>query len=219
MRRHEGAESFGITNPLVTAADGSKIGKTEKGAVWVTADKTSPYKFHQYWLNTTDADAGRYLRWFTFLPRERIEQLEAALAAKPEAREAQMALADEMTTMFHGAEETKRAKAAAAALFSGEVRSLDEAMLREVAEELPSSEIEPARLRDPGVPLVDLLPETSLAKSKREAREFLAAGAVLLNGEKAGADAALRKGDFLHGRVALLRRGRRNWHAVRLASD
>ncbi len=216
IRRHEGAEAFGITNPLVTAADGTKIGKTEKGAVWVTADRTSPYRFHQFWLNTGDADAGRYLRWFTFLPRERIEALEASLASKPEAREAQRALADEMTTMFHGASETARANAASAALFSGEVRSLDEAMLREVAEELPSSEIAAGRVDGPGLALVDLLPETTLAKSKREAREFLAAGAVLLNGEKAGADASLRSSDFLHGQVALLRRGRKNWHAVRL---
>lgn len=217
IRRHEGAESFGITNPLVTAADGSKIGKTEKGAVWVTADRTSPYRFHQYWLQASDMDACRFLRWFTFLPRERIESLDAATAAKPEAREAQQVLADEMTTLFHGLTETQRAKAAASALFSGEVRTLDRAMLREVSEELPSSSIEPSRLGEAGVPLVELLAETTLAKSKREAREFIAAGAVLLNGEKAGADASLRRSDFLHGEVALLRRGRKNWHAVRLA--
>jgi len=215
IRRCEGGEAYGITNPLVTAADGSKIGKTEKGAIWVTADRTSPYRFHQYWMNTSDADAGRYLRWFTFLPREQIEALEASCTARPEAREAQHALADEMTTLFHGEHETQRARAAAAALFSGEVRSLDAALVTEIASELPASELPSNRLEGAGVPLVDLLPETSLARSKREAREFLAAGAITVNGERATADAVLRKADLLHGTIALLRRGKKQWHAVR----
>lgn len=216
IRRHEGAEAFGITNPLVTAADGSKIGKTEKGAVWVTADRTSPYRFHQFWMNTTDADAGRYLRWFTFLPQSRIEELEASLAAKPEAREAQHVLADEMTTLFHGEHETRRARGAAAALFSGEVRALDAALVDELASELPMNAMPAQRFAGAGVPLVDLLAETTLAKSKREAREFLAAGAITVNGERAAPDAALCMSDFLHGRVALLRRGKKQWHAVRV---
>lgn len=219
IRRHEGAEAFGITNHLVTAADGSKIGKSERGAIFVTADRTSPYRFHQYWLRTPDADAGKFLRWFTFLPRERIEELERSLSARPEAREAQHVLADELTTLFHGQAQTRRANAAAAALFSGEVRSLDASLLAEVAEELPSSTIAPSRLEGGGTPLVDLLPETTLARSKREAREFLAAGAVQVNGVKAAPDARLTCGDLLHGAVILLRRGKRNWHAVRTEGD
>jgi len=217
IRRHEGAEAHGITNQLVTAADGSKIGKSEKGAIFVTADRTSPWRFHQFWMNTPDADAVKYLRWFTFLPRERIEALELALAAKPEAREAQRVLADEMTTLFHGEAQTRRANAAAEALFSGEVRALDAAMLTEVAADLPSSSIVPSRLEGAGVPLADLLPETTLARSKREAREFLGAGAVFVNGAKAVPDTSVTREDLLHGAVILLRRGRRNWHAVRPA--
>ncbi|MBX3355966.1 MAG: tyrosine--tRNA ligase [Phycisphaeraceae bacterium] len=215
IRRQEGIEAFGITNPLVTAADGSKIGKSEKGAIFVTADRTSPYRFHQFWLNTSDADVGRYLRWFTFLPRERIEELEAIATQRPEAREGQRVLADELTTLFHGAGETDRARRAAEALFSGRVCDLDQGMVREIAAELPSSEVSEERLAGEGTPLVELLAETTLAKSRREAREYLAAGAVLINGDKASAEHRVRSSDLLHGEVALLRRGKRNWHALR----
>jgi len=215
IRRHEDAEAFGITNKLVTTADGRKIGKTEQGAIWVTADRTSPWRFRQFWLNTPDADVGRFLRWFTFLPHERIEALEAAQASRPEGREAAQALADEMTTLFHGAGETAKLRSAAEALFTGDVRALEAPLLLEIASELPSSDIAAARLEGSGVPLVDLLPETTLAKSKREAREFLAAGAVAVNGLRADSDAALRRTDLLHGRVALLRRGKKQWHALR----
>jgi tyrosyl-tRNA synthetase len=215
VRRTEQGESYGITNPLVTKADGGKFGKSEKGAVWLSADRTSPFRFHQFWLNTADADLPRFLRWFTFLPRERVEELDRAAAERPQEREGQRVLANEMTELFHGPTERANAEAAGRALFSGEVASLDARTVEEVAEDLPCTVLEPGELGGEGIAVLDLLPRTTLAASKREARDFLAAGAVLVNGAKAGADARLTPRDLLHGKVALLRRGKKNWHAVR----
>jgi tyrosyl-tRNA synthetase len=149
--------------------------------------------------------------------REEVEALEARHKSAPQERAAQKALADAVTDLVHGTGETARAKAAAAALFSGDVKSLDAALLREIAADLPCSEVPAAQLAGEGIALLDLLPTTTLAASKREAREFLGAGAVSVNGDKAGAEARLAKADLLHGEVALLRRGKKLWHVVRAA--
>jgi tyrosyl-tRNA synthetase len=215
VRRVTQGEAFGITNPLVTKSDGGKFGKSERGAIWLTADRTSPFRFHQFWLNTADADVGRFLRWFTFLPRERIEALDRSASERPQEREAQRVLADEMTELFHGPTERANAEAAGRALFSGELSALDARTVGEIAEDLPSTQLEPGELGGEGLPLVELLPRTTLAASKREARDFLQAGAVLVNGTRAAADARLTPRDLLHGSVALLRRGKKQWHAVR----
>jgi tyrosyl-tRNA synthetase len=188
--------------------------------VWLSAERTSPYRFHQFWLNVADADAGRFLRWYTMLPREAIEALEAEQAAKPQERAAQRTLAAEMTDLVHGSGERQRAEAAAAALFSGDVRSLDAASLAEIAEDLPASDHAIASLDGDGADLVETLVAAGLAKSKREAREFVASGAVSINGEKAEAERRLRRGDLLDAKgrgVILLRRGRKQWHATRWA--
>jgi tyrosyl-tRNA synthetase len=160
---------------------------------------------------------GQLIRWFTFMGREEVEALEARHKAAPQERAAQKALADAVTDLVHGTSETARAKAAAAALFSGDVRGLDAALLRDIASDLPSSEVPAAQLAGEGLALVDLLPTTSLAASKREAREFLGAGAVSVNGEKAAAEARLTSANLLHGEIALLRRGKKLWHVVRAA--
>ena len=215
IRRIEGAHAFGATAPLLLKADGTKFGKSESGNVWLSAERTSPYRFHQFFLNAADDQVGQLLRWFTFLPREQVEALEAEQKARPQERPAQRALADAVTDLVHGAGETTRAKAAAAALFSGDLRGLDARSLREVAADLPESEVPAAQLAGEGVALVDLLPTTTLAASKREAREFLAAGAVSVNGEKAAAEGRLTAAHLLHGEVALLKRGKKLWHAVR----
>ncbi len=215
VRRIEGAECFGITNQLLTKADGTKIGKTESGAIYLGAHRTSPYRFHQYWLNSSDDDAVRYLRWFTFLEREEIESVAARHASEPQARGAQRRLADELTTMIHGAEETSRANACAHALFGGDVRTLDAASVAAVAEDLPTAEFPRDALAGTGVPMADALVATRLAGSKREARDFLAAGSVSVNGEKVGAESMLTAAQLLHGTHVLLRRGKRQWAAVR----
>jgi tyrosyl-tRNA synthetase len=215
VRRVMQEEVFGLTAPLVTKADGGKFGKTEAGAVWLTPERTSPYAMHQFWLNTDDADVGRFLRVFTLLPRQEVERLELAHGADPGAREAQRALARHVTALVHGDEEAKKAEAAAGALFSGDVRALDERTLGQAFEAAPTSEHARSALAGAGADLVEVLTQTTLVKSKREAREFLAAGAVSVNGAPAGAARRLTADDLLHGRTILLRRGKKNWHVTR----
>ncbi len=210
-----GPAAFGVTSPLVTTADGRKIGKTEEGSVWLSPALTSPYRFHQYWMNASDADAGRFLRWFTLLPREEIEPLEADLAQRPQERAAQRRLAAEVTDLIHGPAERRRAEAAAEAIFAGRVRELDPATLREVVAELPASEHSAATLEGEGADLASVLVEAGAARSKREAREFLAQGAVAVNGERVDASRRLVGTDLLEDGIILLRRGRRQWHATR----
>jgi len=207
--------AFGLTAPLVTRSDGGKFGKTESGAVWLTAARTSPYAFHQFWLNASDADAPRYLKMFTLLERNEIESILAEHEANPAARAAQRRLAQEVTDLIHGVEAREHAERAAQALFSGDVAHLDQTTLEEVFAEVPSTEHDKSRLSDEGVPLVDLLPETSLANSKREAREHLKNGAVSVNGEKVGPDDRLTEDRLLHGSITLLRRGKKSWHVAR----
>ncbi|MBI1190894.1 MAG: tyrosine--tRNA ligase [Tepidisphaera sp.] len=205
-------DAFGLTWPLITKADGGKFGKTESGAVWLTPDRTSPFAFYQFWLNSADADIPKFLRTFTLLPHAEIEQLEAAHASDPAKRDAHRALARHMTTLLHGQAATDDAEAAAKTLFSGEVAGLPEATLREVFSQVPATEHDKATLAA-GVPILDLLVTTKLAASKREAKEFLAGGSVLINGtRKATADGTLTPADLLHGSMILIRRGKKNWH-------
>jgi tyrosyl-tRNA synthetase len=209
------AEAYGVTAPLVTRSDGKKFSKSEGSAIWLTADRTSPYAFYQYWLNVADADAVRFLKIYTLLPREEIEALAKAQEAAPQERAAQRALARDLTARLHGEGELRRVQLASEAVFgSGDVRVLDAATLAEVVADLPHSAEPRARLEGEGEALVDLLPRTTLASSKREAREFLRSGAVWLNGRRAGEADRLSAGDLLHGGTLLLRRGKKAWHAV-----
>ena len=223
IRRTQGLDSegqnrvFGLTAPLVTKADGSKFGKSEQGAVWLSADRTSPYAFHQFWLNSADEDAVRWLRVFTFLPREEIEQIEREHAAAPHQRAAQRRLADEVTTAVHGCDETERATRAAEVLFGrGDLASLDERTLSEVFAAAPSSDHSVGELESGGAPLIDVLAGTSLASSKGEARKLLTQKSISVNGHKVeDLEATLGSKDLLPGRVVVLRRGKKSWHVTR----
>ncbi len=226
IRRHAGSTldsstpghldtlSFGLTAPLVTKSDGGKFGKTESGAIWLTRERTSPYAYYQFWLNAADADAPKFLRFFTLLSKEQIEALEAAHAKDPGGREMHRALAREATTLLHGKAEADMAERAARALFSGEIAGLPESTLTEALSSAPATDHDKAQLTA-GVSLLDLLPQTSLAKSKSEAREFLASGSVSINGLKAAADKKLTAADLLHGKLIALRRGKKSWHLTR----
>ncbi len=206
---------FAFTTPLVTKADGGKFGKTESGAVWLTAPRTSPYAFFQFWLNTDDRDLERFLKTFTTFPREHIEQLLADHARDPGARAAHRALAQHVTAALHGAGAAEQADAASRALFSGDIAHLDLATLNEAFAAAPASTHARSDLNSPAASLVELLVSTGLAKSKREAREFLAANGVTVNGKPAAPDHTLTSADLLHNEVALLRRGKKHWHLTR----
>ncbi len=217
IRRLHGGSAYALTGTLITKADGSKFGKSETGAVWLTADRTSPYAFHQFWLNVNDADVVGYLKRFTLLGRNQIAVLEAAVAADPAGRLAQRTLANEVTTWLHGAEAAARAEAAGKALFSGDVRSLDQQSVAEVFADVPSSSWRIGDLQAQPIDAVQLLVTTGLATSNRQAREFLSAGSVLVNGEKIGLDSTFGESDLLFGDTLLVRRGRKQWHAARWA--
>ncbi len=205
-----------FTAPLVTKADGGKFGKSEAGAVWLSGPRTTAYAFHQFWLNTADADVERYLKMFTLLTKAEIEALLAEHAESPEKRAAQRALADGATAIVHGEKAVDRANAAAKALFSGEVAGLDRDTLTEVFSAAPSSEHALSILDGEGWSILDALAETGLASSKSQAKEFTKGGGVVINGQtKAALDTRLTRDHLLHGEVILLRRGKKNWHVCR----
>lgn len=216
IRRSGEGEAFGLTFPLVTRADGAKFGKSEGGNVWLGPDRTSPYQFFQFWLRVADADAGRYLRLFTWLDRARIEELEAAVAARPEGREAQRVLAREVTAMVHGQAATDAAEQAGQALFGGELVGLDEPTLLEVFAEAPASSRAPTDLEDAGLGLVEILVDTGLAPSRSAARTAIEQGGIYVNNRRETAlDRRLGPPDLLVGSYVVLRRGKRNHHLVR----
>lgn len=214
---HQQGQAFGVTAPLVSRSDGKKMSKSTGGAVWLSADteqRTSPYAFYQYWINIADADVVQWLKWYTLLGREQIDDLAKRHETAPHERIAQRALAEHMTELVHGRDELRRVEEASDALFGGDVRRLDAATLAEVFADVSHSTHPKASLSGTGAPLADLLAQTTLASSKREAKEFLSSGAVAVNGQKAGADRMLTAADLLHGTTILLRRGKKQWHAT-----
>jgi tyrosyl-tRNA synthetase len=214
IRRLHSGTSYALTGTLLVKADGSKFGKSESGAVWLTADRTSPYAFHQFWLNSDDADVVGYLKRFTFLNQAEIAELEQEVTANPGQRAAQRTLADLVTAWLHGEIARQRAEQAGRALFSGDVRDLDKATVAEVFSDVPSTSWSKSDLAESPLDAVTLLTTTGLAKSNREAREFLSAGSVLVNGMKIGLETAFTVDDLLHGSTLLVRRGRKQWHAA-----
>lgn len=217
-RRLEQAEVFGLTTPLLTKADGGKFGKTESGAIWLTRDRTSPYAFYQFWMNAADQDIPTFFKFFSLRPVAEIDTLLQAHALSPEARGAQRALAEEMTELLHGPEGLKDARAATEALFSGAVADLSRQALEEVFAGAPTTELGQSELAL-GLPLLDLLVRAGVAKSKREARQFLESGAVQVNGERRAEQYVVSSGDLLHGQVILLRRGKKTWHVCRVSPE
>jgi len=208
-------DAYGITAPLVTGADGKKIGKTERGAIWLSSEDTSPYAFYQYWLNCSDDDVENFLKWYTLLSREEVEVILASHQQAPHQRAAQRKLAQEVTRMVHGNDALVSVEHASTALFGGELRTLSEDMLEQVFADVPSSSHPRDALGGEGYPLLSLLAETTLAASKREARQFLEAGAISINGERAHLDHHLTTANLLHDHTILLKRGKKLWHATR----
>ncbi|MFE3446946.1 tyrosine--tRNA ligase [Nocardia sp. NPDC059180] len=216
-RRVDGAHVHAMTVPLVTSADGKKFGKsTGGGSLWLDPEMTSPYAWYQYFVNTADADVVRYLRWFTFLDREELAELEQATAERPHAREAQRRLAAEMTDLVHGAEHTRAVQLASQALFGrADLRDLDESTLgsalRETAVDGTVAEIEPGQ---PDT-IVDLLVATGLCDSRGAARRAVNEGGASVNNERVtDIEWTPKAGDYLHERWLVLRRGKRNFAGV-----
>lgn len=215
-RRTSGREVFGLTTPLVTKKDGGKFGKSESGAVWLTADRTSPYAFYQFWINAADDDVEHFLKVFSLRPVGQLDELIALHREQPGARSAQKALAEELTRLVHGESGLLDAQAASRALFSGNVANLSELLIEEAFAGAPTTEL-PLERWASGLPIVDLMVETGVAKSKREARQFLESGAVSVNGERVDESFEGSAETALHGKMLLLRRGKKTWHVVKMA--
>jgi tyrosyl-tRNA synthetase len=213
IRRADGGRAHAFATPLVTRADGTKYGKTEGGALWLDARMMSPYAFHQFWLNVEDEKVGELLRLFTFLSHEDIEALEQETDEKPFLRAGQKALADELTTLVHGAEQTAQAKAAAAALFGGgDLSGLDPATLGAALSEAGTVQVQ----RADGLPsVVDLLVRAGLAESKGAARRVVAEGGAYLNNVRVeDQQASIFESDLLGGTWVVLRRGKKKLAGV-----
>jgi len=213
IRRADGRHVHAFTWPLLLRSDGKKFGKSEDGAIWLAADRTSPYQFFQYWMNVADADIERFLLQLTLLPVEECKAIAAAHAQAPHRREGQRRLARETTTLVHGAEATAAAEEASAILFGGSPAGASERALTFLATEVPTSPFVP------GATLAAALGATPLASSLSDARRTIGQRAASVNGEVVPEDRALTEADLLHGRWLVLRKGKRNYHLLDAAAS
>ena len=214
IRRLRQDSAYGLTMPLITKADGSKFGKTESGTVWLDPQLTSPYAFYQFWLNTSDSDVVRYLKYFTFLDKPRIDALEAVTSEQPDRREAQRVLAQEVTRLVHGDAAVVDAERSAEKLFKGEIDAMSSSELRQVFSSVPSSETE---YRAEGWPITEFLSANSVTSSKGEAARLIRGGGISLNGRRVSDEKAqIRPEDAMHGEYFVVRKGKRDNYLVRI---
>ena len=219
IRRKGGGQAFAVTAPLITKADGSKFGKSEGGNVWLDKNRTSAYKFYQYWINSAEEDAARYLRIFTLLSREEIESIESAHAENPGARAMQKALAEDVTRRIHGQEDLDTAIAASALLFGKsteeDLRALPESELLSVFEGVPQRTVDRTEL-DAGIGIIDLLAggDSPFLASNGEARRALKEGSVSVNKSKVRDDKVVNAEDLIGTGLILLQRGKKNYFLV-----
>ena len=214
-RRVRGAETYGLTLPLVTKSDGSKFGKSESGNVWLDPARTSPYKFYQFWLNQADTDTAKYLKYFTFLTREMIVALEDQILNEPHRREAQRRLAEEMTRLIHGESALENAQKASQAMFGGDLTGLDEATLADIFSEVPSSTLDRSQLSG-GQPLLDLLVGAGVFPSKGDGRRMIKNGGLYINNVRVDDEnMAAGAGILLTETTAVVRKGKKHYHMLR----
>ena len=207
----EGAKAYGLTIPLVTKADGTKFGKTESGAVWLDPEKTTPYEFYQFWINTADADVIKYLKFFTFLSKEEIEGLEKSVQEEAHLRNAQKTLAEEMTKLIHGEAALEQSQKITAALFSGDIKNLTAGEIKQGFKDVPTYEHTEGEAL-----LVDLLVAAGIVSSKRQAREDITNGAVYINGErKQELDYVLAAEDRIEEQFTVIRRGKKKYYLIK----
>jgi tyrosyl-tRNA synthetase len=212
IRKKLGVPAWGLTFPLITKSDGTKFGKTASGAVWLDPEKTSPYRFYQFFINTEDSMVLEYLKKFTLLSREAIESLAAAHAQDPGSRSAQKALAREVTTLVHGTSACDDALRASEIMFGGRLDGITEKIFKDVVGEIPTKEFDGAKLDGTGAPIADLVIQAGLAPSKGQARKDIEAGGIYLNNVRV-ADVArsVTRADLLFSRYLLLRKGKRSY--------
>ncbi len=216
IRRSKGQKAHGLVYPLITKADGSKFGKTADGAIWLSAEKTSPYRFYQYWVNADDAEVIDFLKFFTWLDATEIEQLEGMLLENPHRRDAQKKLAEVMTGMIHGETAVAKAKTASTVLFGGGLEGLDAADIADIFTDVPSSAAPRHQFNGDGRSIIDLLAESSLAQSKGDAKRAIKGGGVYLNNERVTLAQTVTLAQSIEGKYLVLRRGKKKYHLIQL---
>lgn len=211
IRREKEAQAFGLTMPLITKADGTKFGKTEGNAVWLDPEKTSPYEFYQFWINTDDRDAVKFLKYFTFLPLEKIDAIEKEFSQAPEKRLAQRTLAKEVTTLVHGEKAYEQAVHISEALFSGDVKNLTADEIKQGFKNVPSYQVN----AEDDLNLVEILITAGIEASKRQAREDITNGAIYVNGDRVQSlDYVLSDNDKLADAFVVIRRGKKKYFVL-----
>ena len=217
-RRLRGVQLYGCTCPLLTRSDGNKMGKTESGALWLSADRTSPYRFYQYWINLDDADVDRCVRFFTDLGQEKIDVLLAEHQSDPGRRGAQRRLADELTRLVHGEEGLGTARRATEIFFGAEIGQWTDAQLAGIFADVPSKELPRAKLSDPGLSIVDALVQSGLCKNKSEARRMITQGVAYVNNRRVDSmETQLTPGNLASESMMVLRSGKKNYALLRFA--
>ncbi len=212
LRREKEVQGYGLTMPLIKKADGTKFGKTEGNAVWLDADKTSPYEFYQFWLNTDDRDAVQFLKYFTFLSLEEIADIEKAFETAPHERAAQKALAKEVTTLVHGKKAYEQAIKISKALFSGDIKELTADEIKQGFKDVPSYDV----AKDDHLGLVELLVNSGIESSKRQAREDVTNGAIYINGDRVqDLDYVLSDADKIESQFIVVRRGKKKYFLLK----
>jgi len=217
-RRMRSAQFYGLTCPLLTKSDGSKMGKTESGALWLSAERTSPFQFYQYWINVDDADVGKCLRYFTDLEQSEIEALDAERASDPGRRASQRRLAEEITRIIHGPSGLARAQRATEILFGAEIDALSERELGEIFADVPSRQVERTQLEGAGLNVVDALALAGLSASKGEARRTVTQGGAYVNNRRVDSiERQLTTADLVGTSTIVLRSGKKKYGLLRLA--
>jgi tyrosyl-tRNA synthetase len=217
IRKLRAQKAHGLVWPLMMTASGVKFGKTEAGAVWLDPERTSPFRFYQFWLNTDDREVVAYLKFFTFLERAAIDELEALTKSTPEKREAQRVLAREVTGLVHGSEQVARAEHASSVLFGEDIATLDVTDVLSVFADVPSTELPAGDFAGEGIAIVDLLSRVQLVPSKSEARRLVQSGGAYVNNRRlADPQTRVTQHDAIGGRLLVLRKGQRQQHLVRL---
>lgn len=222
VRKVEGAKAHAVVFPLLTTASGEKFGKTanlsgEMESVWLDPNMTSPYKFYQFWFNAGDSEVVTYLKRFTLLEQDQVNELERTVQEAPERREAQRILAEEVTRMVHGDEGVRSAQQASSVLFGGDVAGLSARELSGIFADVPSIEVPRGTLSDAGLPLVDLVVQAGFEQSKGRARDLIKNGGVSLNNQKiTETDAVVRSTDAIDGQMLILRKGKKEYRLVKI---
>ncbi len=218
IRKIRGQKAHALVYPLITRPDGSKFGKTAEGeSVWLDPKLTSPYRFYQFWVNTDDGDVINYLKFFTWLDKTEIMETEQILFERPEKREAQRKLAQEMTRMLHGKTAVVKAEKASKVLFGGDLDGLDADDIQDIFADVPSSQVAKAKFDGDGMLVADLLSDSGLASSKGDARRSISGGGIYLNNERVtDARQTVTLNQSIEGKFLLLRKGRKKYHLVKV---